>query len=74
MRDAPWLLLDEPTEGLDAVTEALVVARLHKRLEHTGQGLVLVSHRAAPAAICGRRVEMKCDTQTAKKLVIPAGA
>ena len=57
LRDAPWLLLDEPTEGLDASTEALVVARLRERLDRTGQGLVLISHRPAPAAVCGRRVD-----------------
>lgn len=58
LRDAPWLLLDEPTEGLDAATEALVVERLERRLQRTGQGVVLVSHRPAPAAICGRVVRM----------------
>jgi ATP-binding cassette subfamily C protein CydC len=58
LRDAPWLLLDEPTEGLDAVTERLVIERLEARLQRTGQGLVLVSHRPAPAAICGQSVRM----------------
>ncbi|WP_233247501.1 amino acid ABC transporter ATP-binding/permease protein [Caulobacter endophyticus] len=52
LRDAPWLLLDEPTEGLDPSTEARVVARLDARLRETGQGLVLVSHRRAPLALC----------------------
>lgn len=56
LRDAPWLLLDEPTEGLDAATEALVVARLDARLERTGQGLVLVSHRPAPRALCDQEL------------------
>jgi len=56
LRDAPWLLLDEPTEGLDAATEARVVARLDARLRATGQGLVLVSHRQAPLALCERTV------------------
>jgi ATP-binding cassette subfamily C protein CydC len=56
LRDAPWLLLDEPTEGLDAATEALVVARLDARLKRTGQGLVLVSHRPAPRALCDRQL------------------
>ena len=44
---APWLLLDEPTEALDAGTERLVVRRLAARLSATGQGLVVVTHRAA---------------------------
>lgn len=56
LRDAPWLLLDEPTEGLDAAAEALVVARLDARLERTGQGLVLVSHRPAPRALCDQEL------------------
>ncbi|MGH7027969.1 amino acid ABC transporter ATP-binding/permease protein [Brevundimonas sp.] len=52
LRPAPWLVLDEPTEGLDAATEARVLDRLTRRLEHTGQGLILVSHRPAPLALC----------------------
>jgi ATP-binding cassette subfamily C protein CydC len=70
LRDAPWLLLDEPTEGLDAATEMMVVERLRERLDRTGQGLVLVSHRAAPAAICGRRLEMNAN----KNPISPANA
>lgn len=52
LRDAPWLVLDEPTEGLDAATEALVVARLQRHLERTGQGLILISHRETPRVLC----------------------
>lgn len=52
LRDAPWLLLDEPTEGLDARTEAELVAALDRRLARTGQGVVIVSHRPAPLALC----------------------
>jgi ATP-binding cassette, subfamily C, bacterial CydC len=52
LRPAPWLLLDEPTAGLDGKTEATVVARLQARLARTGQGALIVSHREAPLAIC----------------------
>jgi ATP-binding cassette subfamily C protein CydC len=52
LRPAPWLLLDEPTAGLDASTEATVVARLQARLARTRQGALIVSHRRAPLAIC----------------------
>ncbi|WP_312785363.1 ATP-binding cassette domain-containing protein [Brevundimonas sp.] len=52
LRPAPWLVLDEPTEGLDAATEARVLERLAQRLERTGQGLILISHRPAPLALC----------------------
>jgi ATP-binding cassette subfamily C protein CydC len=59
LRPAPWLLLDEPTEGLDAATEALVVQRLAQRLARTGQGAVVVSHRLAPLALCGRSLAVE---------------
>lgn len=52
LRPAPWLMLDEPTEGLDPATEALVLERLTQRLQRTGQGLILISHRPAPLALC----------------------
>ncbi|WP_419252418.1 amino acid ABC transporter ATP-binding/permease protein [Caulobacter sp. ErkDOM-YI] len=58
LRPAPWLLLDEPTEGLDAATEAVVLDRLAARLDRTGQGVVLVSHRPAPLAICRRTLDL----------------
>jgi ATP-binding cassette subfamily C protein CydC len=45
LRGSPWLVLDEPTEGLDAATEAEVFRRLETRLRRTGQGLLVVSHR-----------------------------
>ena len=53
LRPAPWLVLDEPTEGLDDATETTVLEALDRRLERTGQGLILVTHRAAAARICG---------------------
>ncbi|WP_339873248.1 ATP-binding cassette domain-containing protein [uncultured Brevundimonas sp.] len=52
LRPAAWLVLDEPTEGLDAATEARVLERLDQWLATTGQGLILVSHRPAPVALC----------------------
>ena len=52
LRDAPWLVLDEPTEGLDAATERGVLDRLDARLKTTGQGLIMISHRPAPLALC----------------------
>lgn len=54
LRPAAWLLLDEPTEGLDAATEAKVLKGLDRHLAASGQGLIVVSHRPAPLALCGR--------------------
>jgi ATP-binding cassette subfamily C protein CydC len=51
----PWLLLDEPSEGLDADTEAEMVRRLGDWLDQTGAGLgtgvIVASHRAAPLGL-----------------------
>ena len=58
LRDAPVLVLDEPTEGLDAKTEAAVVAALEAHLDATGRGLVLVSHRPAPRRLCRERLDL----------------
>lgn len=40
---APLLLLDEPTEGLDAETEQQILALLHQHCQ--GKTLILVTHR-----------------------------
>ena len=58
LRDAPWLVLDEPTEGLDADTEARVLQGLQRRLSAQAQGLILISHRAPPMAICDRAIRV----------------
>jgi len=52
----PWLLLDEPTEGLDAATEALLISRLRIWLDRTGTGLILISHRPAPLTLTEKQV------------------
>ncbi|MCT2399956.1 amino acid ABC transporter ATP-binding/permease protein [Novosphingobium mangrovi (ex Huang et al. 2023)] len=41
----PWLVLDEPSEGLDSATERQLAANLSAWLDRTGTGLILVSHR-----------------------------
>lgn len=58
LAERPWLLLDEPTEGLDGATEALVVERLGAWLDRTGTGLVLVSHRPAPLVLAQTRISI----------------
>ncbi|MFN3677802.1 MAG: amino acid ABC transporter ATP-binding/permease protein [Sphingomonas pseudosanguinis] len=55
LANAPWLLLDEPGEGLDAAVAAQVARRLDARLKRTGQGMILVSHRPVLSALCDRQ-------------------
>lgn len=51
LAERPWLLLDEPSEGLDAVAEAALVAALDAWIDQRGCGLVVASHRPAPLAL-----------------------
>lgn len=44
--DAPWLLLDEPFEGIDRDTADAMEGRLRARMERSGQRAILISHRA----------------------------
>ena len=52
LRDAPLLLLDEPTAGLDGHTEREIVQAI-RRLAH-GRTVVLVAHRPALVAMADR--------------------
>ncbi len=54
----PWLILDEPTEGLDAQTERELITRLGAWLDTTGTGLLLVSHRPAPRSLAARGIDI----------------
>lgn len=54
----PWLVLDEPTEGLDAATEALVVRNIRRWVDQTGAGLLIASHRAAPLELASQSISM----------------
>lgn len=73
LRDAPWLVLDEPTEGLDAASEARVVAGLTRHLARTGQGLILVTHRLAPRAICDVTIKAGAMSEDGQ-LILSLGA
>nr|WP_240511482.1 ATP-binding cassette domain-containing protein [Novosphingobium panipatense] len=54
----PWLVLDEPSEGLDRDTEARLVDSLRHWLDRTGTGLILVSHRPVPLALCEKSLQI----------------
>jgi ATP-binding cassette subfamily C protein CydC len=59
LKDAPVLLLDEPTEGLDARTEQELVGRLSRALR--GKTVLLITHRPACLALVERVVYLKGD-------------
>lgn len=57
LKDAPVYILDEPTEGLDAATEAKLLARLDQRLK--GKSLLLITHRPQPLGIVDKVIRME---------------
>jgi ABC-type multidrug transport system fused ATPase/permease subunit len=57
LRDAPLLLLDEPTANLDGETEAEVIEAV-RRLAR-GRTVVLVAHRPALVALADRVVRLE---------------
>lgn len=57
LKNAPILLLDEPTAHLDPLTEAEVLDSL-KRLT-VGRTVILASHSAAAHAFAGRRLDLR---------------
>jgi len=59
LKPAPWLLLDEPTDGLDAATELALVEALRVHLDRTGQGLILASHRASTCTLASQVLELQ---------------
>ena len=56
LRNAPLLLLDEPTAHLDPATEADVLDSL-RRLA-TGRTVILAAHSSAALAFSGRRIQL----------------
>jgi thiol reductant ABC exporter CydD subunit len=67
LRDAPLLLLDEPTASLDGGTEAEVVAAV-RRLA-AGRTVVLVAHRPALVALADRVVRLPGPARDDEPLV-----
>jgi len=59
LADRPWLLLDEPSEGLDMATEARLCQRLALWLDAHGAGLLLVTHRPAMLALARDRYTLR---------------
>ncbi len=52
LKDAPLLLLDEPTASLDTRTEAQILAELNRWC--LGRTLIMATHRPAPLALADR--------------------
>ena len=63
VRDAPLLVLDEPTASLDAETEADVLQAVRRLTE--GRTALIVAHRPALAALADRVIRLPAPVVTA---------
>jgi ATP-binding cassette, subfamily C, bacterial CydCD len=61
--ERPVLLLDEPTAGLDAAAEALVLASIRELASH-GRLVLMVAHRPAVLAAADRVVTLPASADT----------
>ena len=57
LKDAPILLLDEPTGALDAASEAMVHASLQRLMR--GRTTLIVAHRATTMQLASRRLTLE---------------
>ena len=70
LKDAPILLLDEPTEGLDAASERAVLDALAKLMQ--GRTTLLITHRPAALRIVSRVSELRRGHATIGKPEVAA--
>ena len=65
VRDAPLLLLDEPTAGLDEATERQVLDAVRGLARRERRAVVVVAHRSAALAAADRVVELRAAAEEA---------
>jgi ATP-binding cassette, subfamily B, bacterial len=68
LKDAPVLILDEPTSSVDLKTESQIVAAMQRLM--LGRTSFLIAHRPATLANCDLLLEVEGGYVTAR----PAGA
>lgn len=67
----PWLLLDEPSEGLDPATEGRLRDNLDRWVSERGIGLILTTHRPAMLTLADRHLDLGAKTEEGKAAETP---
>jgi ATP-binding cassette subfamily B protein len=57
LKDAPILILDEPTSSLDVATEALIIDAMERLMN--GRTTIVIAHRAKTLERCDRRLHLE---------------
>ncbi len=56
LKDAPLLLLDEPTSSVDVATEAVIIEAIERLM--SGRTTFMIAHRTSTLAACDLRLEL----------------
>jgi ATP-binding cassette subfamily B protein len=54
LKDAPLLILDEPTSAIDVKTEAMIIEAMRRVME--GRTTVMIAHRLSTLDVCDARL------------------
>ena len=57
LKDAPLLILDEPTSAVDTTTEAAIMEAMERLM--LGRTTLMIAHRLSTLAICDARLELE---------------
>jgi ATP-binding cassette subfamily B protein len=57
LKDAPMLILDEPTSSVDLGTEAVILEALERLMQ--GRTTIMIAHRLSTLDICDARIEIE---------------
>jgi ATP-binding cassette subfamily B protein len=57
LKDAPILILDEPTSSVDAVTEASIIDAMNRLMN--GRTTLMIAHRLSTLDVCDARIDME---------------
>jgi ATP-binding cassette subfamily B protein len=71
LKDAPMLILDEPTSSVDVATEGAIMDAMNRLME--GRTTFLIAHRLSTLESCDVRIEV-ADGQTTEHPAEPVGA
>jgi ATP-binding cassette, subfamily B, bacterial len=72
LRDAPLLILDEPTSAVDLTTEMLILEALERLMR--GRTVFLITHRPSPWILCDLRLTLERGRLVHQEALPPAGA
>jgi ATP-binding cassette subfamily B protein len=72
LKDAPILLLDEPTSSVDRGTEGSILSAMGRLME--GRTTLLITHHSSALEVCDRHIELRSGRLTDESAGAPRSA